>query len=120
MRRRARLLTLGLIGAALAAAPAQAAGSPQQALADRYAPVLAFQEQKEECGDGEPYRPISVDAVLGNSDVTLRGPDELAQKAPTAADIYGLGEGFYLDFPGNPLEPWLHLREGRTALERGP
>ena len=100
MRRRARLLTLGLIGAALAAAPAQAAGSPEQELADRYAPVLAFQEQKEECGDGEPYRPISVDAVLGNSDVTLHGPDKLAQKAPTAADMSGLGEGFYLDFPG--------------------
>ena len=105
MRRRARFLTLGLITAALAATPAHAAGSPEQELADRYAPVLAFQEQKEECGDGEPYRPISVDAVLGNPDVMLRGPNKVAQKAPTAADIYGLSEGFYLDFPGNPLEP---------------
>jgi hypothetical protein len=105
LRRHARLVPLGLIAAALLAAPGFAATSPEQELADRYAPVLAFQEQTDECGDGEPYRPISLDAVLGNPDVTLYGPEGVVKTAPTAADLYGKPEGYYLDFPGNPLEP---------------
>ena len=105
MRRRAWLIALGLSAAALVAAPALAATPAEQELVDRYAPILAFQEQTEECGDGEPYRPISVDAVLGNPDVTLYGPEGVVKTAPTAADLFGKPDGYYLDFPGNPLEP---------------
>ena len=105
MRLRACAAALGLVTVGLAAAPAFGATSPEQELADRYAPILAFQEQAVECGDGEPYRPISVDDVLGNPDVTLHGPDGVVKTGPTAADLYGKPDGYYLDFPGNPLDP---------------
>ena len=100
-----------LLGAALAALavalPANAASpSAEQQLADRFAPVVRLKEHKEECGSGEPYRPASVDLVLGNSEVTLRNADTGAKRtAPTAADLYGLGDAWYLDLPGDPLSP---------------
>jgi hypothetical protein len=35
----------------------------------------------------------------------LLGPDgEVAKQAPTAADLYGKGDGYWLDFPGDPLD----------------
>jgi hypothetical protein len=40
--------------------------------------------------------------------VTLHGPgkvDPVVKTAPSAADLYGKGDGYYLDFPGNPLNP---------------
>ena len=105
MGRRARVAALGLIAAGIVAAPGLAATAPEQQLVDRYTPILAFQAQADECGDGEPYRPISVDDVLGNPEVTMNGPDGVVKTAPTAADLYGKPDGYYLDFPGNPLEP---------------
>ena len=105
MRLRACAAALGLVTVGLAAAPAFGATPPEQELADRYAPILAFQEQAVECGDGEPYRPISVDDILGTPDVTLNSPDGVAKTGPTAADLYGKPDGYYLDFPGNPLDP---------------
>ncbi|MBA3716607.1 MAG: hypothetical protein H0W87_00045 [Actinobacteria bacterium] len=103
------LLTILLVCAAATLSPPALAGtSADQRLADRYAPVVALREQKKECGPGEPYRPISVEAVLGNSEVTLRGPgkgDPVVKTGPTGADLFGKGKGYYLDFPGNPLDP---------------
>jgi len=59
-----------------AVSPAVALGdvSPEATLADRYSPVVRLVAQTEECGAGEPYTPIDVDAVLGNDQVALRGP----------------------------------------------
>ena len=37
--------------------------------------------------------------------MTLHGPDGVVKTGPTAADLYGKPEGYYLDFPGNPLDP---------------
>jgi len=108
----ARSCTLAaLLGAALAALtvalPAQAAPpSAEQQLADRFAPIVRLKQHSKECGSGEPYRPASVDLVLGNPEVTLRNADSGAkQPAPTAADLYGLGDAWYLDLPGDPLSP---------------
>ena len=88
---------------------ARASGdSPDQQLADRYAPVVMLKKQDAPCGAGEPYRPTTVDLVLGNPEVTLRGPgrgDPIIEHGPTAADLYGLGDGYYLDLPGDPLRP---------------
>ena len=43
--------------------------------------------------------------MLGQSDVVLLGPDgTVVKQAPTAADLYGKGEGYWLDFPGDPLD----------------
>ena len=65
--------------AALAAAlgvpaPAAAGLGDEQALAERYAPVVRLVEQPHECGPGEPYEPIDVNAIFGQPTVALRGP----------------------------------------------
>jgi hypothetical protein len=80
----------------------------EEELAERYAPVVRLVEQEEECGPGEPYEPIDVDAILDEDTVSLRGPwrsNDLVEIAPSADD---LGRGLYeynLDFPGDALSP---------------
>src|SRR3954447_23967544 len=58
---------------------AQAAGSgpdhrAQSILAERYSPVVRLVDSRGSGAPAEPYEPTSVDAVLGNPDVALRGP----------------------------------------------
>jgi hypothetical protein len=92
----------------LTAAPAAAAGpqSAEQRLADNYAPVLSLEPQRKPCGPGEAYRPTSVDIVLGRPDVLLRDPSAtIAKRAPTASDLWHHAKGYYLDLPGDPLNP---------------
>jgi hypothetical protein len=86
--------------------PAAAAESSAQRLVTRYAPISAFRQQEQPCGKGEAYRPTSVKLVLGNPEVVLRNPSgKLVTKGPTASDLWGLGEGYHLDLPGDPLQP---------------
>jgi hypothetical protein len=93
-------LALGLAGAARAQA--------EEDLAERYAPVVRLVEQEEECGHGEPYEPIDIDAILDEDTVSLRGPwksNDLVTIAPSGDE---LGRGLYeynLDFPGDALNP---------------
>jgi hypothetical protein len=108
MRGRALRILLPFLLALAAAPSAGADTADESALAERYAPVVRLVEQKEECGYGEPYRPLDVDRLFGQPTVALRGPwsgSDLIRVGPTAAD---LGRGLYeyhLDFPGNPLDP---------------
>jgi hypothetical protein len=90
------------------------ATSPEQQLVDRYAPIVYLKRQRNVCDtSGEPYTPLPVEAVLGDPQVLLRldsGAEEasfdpIVTTGPTMDDIAFLGEGYYLDFPGNPLEP---------------
>ena len=95
--------------AALAAAPSAlaAAADDEIALAQRYAPVVRLVEQPEECGPGDPYDPMDVDALFGEPTVALRGPwnaVDLIKVGPEAADLDGLYE-YHLDFPGDALDP---------------
>ena len=105
------LLLLCVAVAALVGAPARVAAAadddrdPAVVLAERYAPVLAVKPHPEVCGGGEPYAPAAVESVLGHPDVTLVGPDGERIAAPTASDLHGRGDGWYLDLPGNPLDP---------------
>jgi hypothetical protein len=99
------LALLSVLALLLAAPPASASGDAAQELARQYAPIVVVPEQSTPCGPGEPYRPAPVDTVLGRTDVTLRGPSGEAITSPTAADLAGKGEGWYLDLPGNPLSP---------------
>jgi len=102
-----------LIGALLAvmlvlALPAWARGaeSAAQKLAVTYSPVLSLEPQAKACGPGEAYRPTTVDIVLGRREVLLRDPrGRLVKRAPTARDLWALGPAFYLDSPGDPLNP---------------
>jgi hypothetical protein len=101
---------------ALVAAPTSAVadigdqrGDEAQELAERYVPVVMTVAQDAECDtNGESFAPMAVDALLGNQEIALRQVsrgDPTAMRGPTAADLFGLGEGFYLDFPGNSLTP---------------
>jgi hypothetical protein len=106
-RWRAAVAVLVFCAALAAAGPAQAQTSEER-LAERYAPVVRLVEQREECGPGEPYEPIDIDAILDEDTVSLRGPwrsNDLVEIGPSADD---LGRGLYaynLDFPGEALRP---------------
>jgi hypothetical protein len=102
---RAALAIAGL-AAFLFPPAALAADGPEQQLAEKYAPVIGLKQHEPCAGTGEPYRPVPVETVLGRSDVVLLGPDgKVAKEAPTAADLYGKDDGYWLDFPGDPLDP---------------
>jgi hypothetical protein len=68
--------------------------------------VLALEPQRTPCGAGEAYRPTSVDIVLGRQDVLLRDSSgNVAKRAPTAGDLWRHARGYYLDLPGDPVNP---------------
>ena len=103
------------------APPAAAAGDPVSELAERYSPIVVIRDQPTSCEEGEPYLPAVVETVLGQPDVVLRGPQGEVVPAPTAADLAGRGDGWYLDLPGNPLAPecdyenWFNERSPQYA-----
>ncbi len=113
MRRLIATTLLVLAAAAIAAAPAHAQDdsttSPEQELVEKYAPIVMLKAQDGPCDpDGEPYAPQSVDIVLDNPDVVLRqvgNDDPVLTTAPSASELYGLSEGFYLDFAGSAFDP---------------
>lgn len=102
----------------------------RQQLAEKYAPILMLRTQAKRCSiDGEPYYPMPVEAVLGDPAVALRqaqgrGPassDRLLTDAPGPHDVAWLGQTYYLDLPGNPLEPGCaYERWSRSKEERFP
>ncbi len=109
MRRIARVVLLPLLGAAaLVVAPSASADlADETALAERFAPVVRLVAQAQECGYGESYEPIDVDALFDEQTVALRGPwnaTDLIEIAPAAEDLQELYE-HHLDFPGNALDP---------------
>jgi hypothetical protein len=104
---RARWL-VAIVGTLLVSPPALADEPPPaaQELAAKYSPVLVLEPQAKPCGAGEAYRPTSVDIVLGRQDVLLRDPrGKVVKHAPTGRDLWALAAGYYLDLPGDPLEP---------------
>ena len=117
--RLAALAGLALACALLCAVPAWA--DAEQDLAEKYAPVVRLVEQTEECGPGEPYRPMDVDRLFGDSTVALRGPwnaTDLVKIGPTAKDLAGLFE-YHLDFPGSALDPGCDYEQWARRLEQG-
>jgi hypothetical protein len=106
-------LCLAAIGPAQASAAAAAepnAKTPAQRLIEAYSPRLVIREQEDPPCEttAEQYEATTVGSVLGNPAVTLtrigpKGEEILVKRAPTAADIAGLGERFHLNLPGDPL-----------------
>ena len=105
---------LGIPVLAVATFPVTAAADPAadaaaQELADRYTPIVMLKDQEEECDtSGEPFAPMAVDVLLENRQIALRqvgNGDPTVMRAPAASDLFGLGEGFYLDLPGDSLQP---------------
>ncbi len=104
---------------------APAARSAAQRLAATYSPIVVVRAQRDPPCDitEEQYRPTTVDTVLGNPRVRLiapRGtrPPRPPQPAPTAADVAGLGAGWHLDLPGDPLAAGCTYAKDFAALER--
>lgn len=103
----------GLVGPEVAAAgigaPGVASPESERELVERYAPVVIIRQQAEPCdSDGESFTPAPVDIVLDNPEVFLRqvgNGDPVAVVGPSARELYGLGGGWYLDFPGDALDP---------------
>ena len=84
------------------------AQSPEQELAQRYAPVVRLVAQPEPCKHGEPFEPIDADLVLGNPEVALHGPwseSAVLKVGPTGKDLSAGLFGYHLDFPGDALHP---------------
>jgi hypothetical protein len=103
-------------------ATARASAGDEQALAKRYAPVVRLVEQKEECGPGEPYQPIDVNALFGQPTVALRGPwtaTDLVKIAPTARDLTGKLYDYHLDFPGDALSPGCGYEQWARRITEG-
>jgi hypothetical protein len=120
-RRAGAAFLLCVVVAALLARPAVAA-DPSLQLAQRFAPVVRLVEQREPCGQGEPFEPTNVDVVLGNPDVALRGPwdtTNIVEVAPTAHDLSNGLFGYHLDFPGNALSPGCTYAEWSRRITAG-
>ncbi|WGY00707.1 hypothetical protein QI633_19460 [Nocardioides sp. QY071] len=103
----APVLTL-LFAAAPARADADDDPAAEQALAERFAPVLMLVRQDHACGPGEPYSPSAVEVLFDNPTVALRGPwtsRDLVKVGPSAEDVSAGLPGYELDLPGNPLTP---------------
>lgn len=112
-RTRVVLALITLLLTALPPDPGSAQGDAAQELVDRYTPVAYLRDQTAPCDrDGEGYFPAPVESVLGNPDVALKiadtnssRTDTIIKMGPTAADIAGLDNTHYLDFPGNARRP---------------
>ena len=104
--------------------PSASAASPgeERTLAERYAPVVRLVEQEEECGPGEPYQPMDVDALFDQPTVALRGPwnaADLVKIGPTAKDLSRGRYEYHLDFPGNALEPGCDYERWARRITEG-
>ncbi len=139
-----RRLFLGLATIALFCLPAAAPAAPvntkdtvltassneaaARQLAKRYAPITMLREQQDPPCEktAEQYQPTSVGTVLGNPTVTLTHDDlqtgklEKVKRAPTAADIAGLPDGYYLDLEGEALgETCVYSKAFEKLIEEG-
>lgn len=100
---------LASFGVGTAHAQVDPTSAEAQELAERHAPIVMLKEQSGPCdSEGEPFAPMSVDVILDNDDVLLRQAgtgDPVVRRAPTAQDLHGRGDGFFLDFNGRALHP---------------
>ncbi len=110
----------------LCAAPsALASAASTQRLVDAYAPIVMMRTQQDGvCNSSEEQYgpPTTVGVVLGNPRVRLlerigRHTVEV-RRSPSAADLAGLNENFYLDLPGDPLRPGCTYARDFAALRR--
>lgn len=107
------LLTIAAVVLVTAVSAAPASGqddlSPEERLAERHAPIVMIKAQDGPCDtNGEPFEPAPVEIVLDNPEIFLRqvgNGDPVAVRGPTSADLYDLREGWYLEFPGDALDP---------------
>ena len=117
----AAVAAAALVALSGAAGAAGAALGDEIELAERHAPVVRLVEQLEECGPGEPYEPMDVDALFDEPTVALRGPWnalDLIEVGPTADDLADLYE-YHLDFPGAALDPGCSYERWANRVTEG-
>jgi hypothetical protein len=119
----AAIASASLIAASVAAA--QGPSPDAQNLVRTYSPILMMRAQQDPddvCNSTEEQfnPPTRVEVVLGNPAVKLvhhvDGRDVVVKTAPTAADIAGLDEDYYLDLPGDTLNPGCRYSKDFSAL----
>ena len=109
------VLALGLLAVPAAA---QAKPSPTEKLIRAYSPIQMLRSQENGiCDEGEEqFQPMAVDVVLDNPRVQLKhymdGAMKTVIEAPSAADIAGLDGTYYLNLPGDPLNPECTYADG--------
>lgn len=107
-----------------AATPASASESATQRLVDAYSPIVMLRAQHDVCNTSqEQYAPpTTVNTVLGNPRVQLLehvGRRMVVKgRGPGAAELAGLGGNFYLNLPGNPLQPGCTYARAFRQLRR--
>ena len=110
----ARLVVAAAAAALLLPSLASGAGpSDEQALAKRYAPVVRLVAQAHECGNGESYDPIDVDALFDEPTVALRGPwgqGDLVKIAPVGGRPHRGALRVPPRLPRQPARSGLRLR----------
>ena len=102
------VLCLVLLLAGRGSALAWQGVTPEQELANRFAPIIILQRQDSPCdAEGEPYLPAPVDVVFADDAVVLRqGPQQEPVTSPVEnADLFALPDDFATDFPGKPRTP---------------
>jgi hypothetical protein len=105
-------------------APAESAA---QRLAEKYVPITELREETDPPCEtaAEQYQPTSVETVLGNPTVLLQhaaegAPLTTVRRAPTAAQIAGLGEGWYLNLEGTALgNTCVYAKAFKKLIEEG-
>ena len=119
--RRARWCGAMLIAAAaLCLAPnAQASSGAAQKLVDTYSPIVMLRAQTDICDPAqEQFEPTTVGVFLDNPQTQLDAPDgKLVTKAPTAADVAGLGGRVPPEHPRRSAEPGLQLLQGLQGAQ---
>ena len=101
--------------------------SAAQELAEKYVPITELREETDPPCDTaqEQYQPTSVDTLLGNPTVLLQHAAEggeltTIRRAPTAAQIAGLGDGFYLNLEGRALgDTCVYARAFKRLIDEG-
>jgi hypothetical protein len=114
-RRLSLALTVALLVCLIGAHPEgiaaqDATTAAEQQLADKYAPIAELREQEAPCDrKGEGYFPAPIELVLGNPEIVLKqatgedsAADAVVMTGPTAQDLVGKDDTYYLDFPGDP------------------
>jgi hypothetical protein len=117
------LLLLALASVARAVTPESSA----ELLAEKYVPITQLREETDPPCDTsqEQYQPTSVDTVLGNPEVLLQhaaegAPLTTVRRAPTAAQIAGLKDGWYLNLDGRVLgNTCVYAKAFKKLLEEG-
>jgi hypothetical protein len=114
-------LALAALAALLVAPSAAASTAQEDALAQRYAPVVRLVADTGDCEPDQPYRPIDVNVLFDEPTVALRGPwgNDLVKIGPAARDLTDRLYGYHLDFPGSALRPGCVYLDWQARLTPG-